>query len=144
MSPDKHLFSGAVTGTVLLLTTSDEQLSIGALLGNVVCDTDHIIEYTKFCIDNKRRPSFHEFMSGEYFAEKKKICLIFHGWEYLLLLILIAKAGKNHGVMGFTLGYAIHLILDTLGNDCTAKGYSIIYRKKAEWDIDRICIKAKK
>ena len=78
---------------------------------------------------------------GEYFAEKKKICLIFHGWEYLLLLILIAKAGKNHGVIGFTLGYAIHLILDTLGNDCTIKGYSIIYRKKVDWDIKKICVR---
>lgn len=141
MSPDKHLFSGTVTGTALLAATGDKELAAGCFFGTFICDIDHLLEYAKFCIDSKRKPTYHEFISGSYFAEKKKICLIFHGWEYLVLLILISKLSKNHCATGLTLGYAIHLVLDTLGNDCTAKGYSIIYRKKLKWDIRKICVK---
>ena len=141
MSPDKHLFSGAVTGTALLAATDDKRMAAGCFLGNFLCDIDHLIEYAKFCAVKKRMPSFGEFMSGNYFAEKKKIVLIFHGWEYLILLVLLSRISRKRGLIGFTLGYAIHLILDTLGNDCTVKGYSIIYRKSVGWDIKKICVK---
>lgn len=52
----------------------------------------------------------------------------FHAYEYLALLIIAAIYSSNPVIVGAALGYALHLILDTIGNDCTFAGYCISYR----------------
>ena len=141
MSPDKHIISGIILGAGTYVVTRDIVLSGTSCLAAFICDVDHMIEYGAYCIQYKVKPSIKEFFSGEYFEKKNKICIIFHAYEYLLALIIAAICTKNHVVIGMALGYALHMFLDTIGNDCTFTGYCISYRIKVHFQLDKICVK---
>lgn len=101
-----------------------------------MCDIDHAIEYGVYCVRAKVKTTFKEFSSGEYFEKKDTICVIFHAYEYLAALIT-----RNLVITGIAMGYALHLLLDTIGNDCTFIGYCIMYRIKVRFKLEKICVK---
>lgn len=144
MSPDKHIISGIILGTGAYLITKDITLAGASCLSAFICDMDHVIEYGAYCIIHKVRPTIREFFSGEYFEKKGKICIIFHAYEYLALLIIAAIYSSDPVIVGAALGYALHLILDTIGNDCTFAGYCISYRISVGFKLDNICVKNRK
>ena len=141
MTPDKHIVSGIILGAGAYVITKNLPLSGAACLSAFMCDIDHALEYGAYCARNKVRPSLKEFFSGNYFAIKNKICIIFHAYEYLAALIIAALIIKNPVLSGIALGYALHLVLDTLGNDCTFIGYCITYRIIVKFQLDKICVK---
>lgn len=141
MSPDKHIISGIILGTGTYLITKNITLAGASCLSAFMCDIDHVIEYGAYCIRYKVRPTIKEFFSGEYFEKKGRICIIFHAYEYLALLIISAIYSWNSVLVGTALGYALHLILDTIGNDCTFAGYCISYRINVGFKLDKICVK---
>ena len=143
MSPDKHITSGIILGAGAYLLTKDITLAEAAALSAFVCDFDHALEYGAYCFEYKKAPTLREFSSGRYFETKGRIVLVFHAYEYLILFTLAALITHNSIAKGTALGYALHLILDTIGNDCTFVGYWIIYRALVKFKIHRICGKGK-
>lgn len=77
---------------------------------------------------------------------KETIGVIFHGYEYILMFLLISilssyTASINTFIwLGILIGYIEHMILDLIGNDCSIKGYSLIYRILVHFDINCICV----
>lgn len=145
MSPQKHLASALVLGGVIFTCTKDPAAAAAGGIAAVASDTDHVLEYIYDCVKRSRMPSFREFMSGSYFSEKGTIYIIFHGWEYALLLLAAAMLCYNRKYAAFPtlgsafLGYVMHLIFDTVVNDCTFRGYWLCYRIKVRFVLDRIC-----
>ena len=144
MSPDKHIISGMILGAGTYLMTKNITLAGASCVSAFICDIDHVIEYGAYCIRRKMSPTIKEFFSGEYFEKKGTICIIFHAYEYLALLIIVAICSCNSVIVGASLGYALHLILDTIGNDCTFTGYCITYRINVGFQLDKICVKNRK
>ena len=141
MSPDKHIVSGMILGAGAYAITKNITFSGAACMSAFMCDIDHMLEYGVYCARYKVKPDIKEFFSGNYFAIKNKICIIFHAYEYLAALIIAALIIKNPVLSGIALGYALHLVLDTLGNDCTFIGYCITYRIIVKFQLDKICVK---
>lgn len=145
MRPIVHIVSGAVMGGVIWAATGNADAALCCGLGNVISDTDHLLEYGIYCMKRKTSPELQEFMSGEYFSAKGTLMVIFHGYEHLLLLTLISiflncqNRPSAWCLAAFTLGYGIHMLLDLIGNDCGIKGYSILYRIAVRFDERRIC-----
>ena len=69
------------------------------------------------------------FFKGEYFARTNRAFVLFHVWEWLLMLILLAYQSKKWKSIkvGLILGIAPHLILDSI-NVGNILFYSIVYR----------------
>jgi len=145
MRPIAHIVSGAVMGGAIWVATKNVDAAIWGGLGNVISDTDHLLEYGVYCLKRRAWPRLREFMSGEYFSAKGTLMVIFHGHEHLLGLVLISvflkRQGKHHALncIAFTIGYGMHMLLDLIGNDCGMKGYSILYRAAVRFDERIIC-----
>lgn len=145
MSPGKHAVSGIVLGTCFLAASGQAGVAATAAAASVLCDLDHILEYGVYCMKNKEKPDIRQFFSGRYFEKKGTICVVFHAYEYLLALFLFLLAAIKDNwnakwyLAAVTAGYALHLGLDTIGNDCTFKGYCIGYRARHAWHLQEIC-----
>lgn len=145
MRPIAHVVSGAVMGGIAWAVTGNMKAALWCGLGNVISDTDHLLEYGVYCLKRRARPRVQKFMSGEYFAEKGTLMVVFHGHEHLLALVFICICLAWQGSPGtlsciaFTIGYGMHMLLDLIGNDCGLKGYSILYRAFVKFDEHRIC-----
>ena len=143
MTPDKHIVSGIILGAGAYAITGNMTLSAASFLSAFMCDIDHAIEYGMYCARTKVKPTLKEFSSGEYFAKKDTICVIFHAYEYLAALIIAAIITRHPAAVGIAMGYALHLVLDTIGNDCTFIGYCITYRIKVKFSLSKVCVKNK-
>ena len=145
MKPIAHILSGVIMGGAIWAATKNTDAAIHCGLGNVISDTDHLLEYGAYCLKCKVKPNLREFMSGEYFSAKGTLMVIFHGHEHLLVLMFISifLKWKEHpstqSGIAFTIGYGMHMLLDLIGNDCGIKGYSILYRAAVKFDERRIC-----
>lgn len=145
MSPGKHLLSGIVLGTSFYVRFKRVGTAVAAATAAVLCDFDHVLEYGVYCMKNDTKPNAGQFFSGSYFEKKGTIFILFHAYEYLLFLFLLLlfaakRAWKIKGYIGAIFaGYALHLALDTIGNDCTFKGYFIGYRARQRWALKKIC-----
>lgn len=145
MSPKVHVPCGIVSGILTFFVTRSLSFSICCCCANFIFDCDHIIEYSFYCVKNKIKPSISDFFSGEYFSKKGTLRVIFHGYEYVLLMYFLFRVIGllNHSVnmliLGILIGYSEHLILDLLGNNCSFRGYSLIYRLSVKFKIDLIC-----
>ncbi|MCR4590112.1 MAG: hypothetical protein K5668_04775 [Lachnospiraceae bacterium] len=121
--------------------------SAACVLGAVLCDTDHIIEYGEYCRKYKAKPDFKEWNSGEYFSKKGTVKVFFHSWEICILswilltgLIIRPKGDRLRSFgrlfrifKGLTIGYTSHMVLDQIGNGMNAKCYFLLYRWLHGW-----------
>lgn len=150
MSPKIHISCGMVSGAIAYAITKLVPFSLSCGFANFLFDVDHCLEYTMFCIKNKKLPSLYEFFSGAYFQGKDTICVIFHGYEYILLFFLMTTLSfaVDSSIrwiwLGIMIGYTEHMILDLIGNDCSIKGYSLVYRIFVRFNLNKICTKHKK
>lgn len=149
MKPTVHLISGIVMGSAVLAFTGKPDAAILCTAGNVISDTDHLLEYAAYCIKYQTKPCLREFMSGEYFAVKGTLDVVFHAHEYAAILAVVSalawkkNVGTARNITAFAAGYGMHMLLDLIGNDCTWKGYSILYRRSVRFDEGVICGKKK-
>lgn len=150
MSPKFHISCGIVSSLTIYIITKSFPCSFACFLANFLFDIDHCLEYTVFCIKNKEKPTLKRFFSGAYFAEKNTLCVIFHGYEYFLIFMVITFLSFFAGFSatwiwtGILIGYSEHIIFDLIGNDCSIIGYSLIYRAFVHFDINKICTRNKK
>lgn len=145
MRPIAHMASGAAMGGIVWAVTGNLEAALWCGLGNVLSDTDHLLEYGLYCLKRRVHPCLREFLSEEYFSSKGTLMVLFHGHEHLLALAVICLClwrCKNPAALcltAFTTGYGMHMLLDLLGNDCGLKGYSILYRAAVKFDEREIC-----
>lgn len=154
MRPEKHLFYSGMLSTATYWLTRNKILSASCLLAGVLVDIDHLIEYGIYC-DGKW--DMNEFASGSYFDKKQTVKIIFHSWEAALILGIVSlywcclrrNMKKSSSILcGITIGYFLHLILDSYGNNLNKWGYFLLFRKKHQWrqgklldyDTKKVCL----
>lgn len=108
---------------------------IFGILGGFLIDLDHVIEY--FLVFGIRFNLLYFFESRQFLISDK-IRLVFHAWEYVPVLLLLAyflRKWKNVKVALITLAFAgaIHLVSDIFINGYYFRYYSIIYRYRQEF-----------
>lgn len=104
---------------------------IGAFLGGFLIDADHLLDhYLAFGLRNFK---LRDFLSGKAFEKSQKVYVVFHGWEYPLILsfltyLFIENKTAAALCISFAVSLLFHLVIDTLTNQVTPLGYSFLYR----------------
>lgn len=135
-----HFISGIIAGLIVWRVWKNFYLSsFFSIIGAVLIDLDHFIDYFIAFGWNFR---FEYFIRGYQFLENGKIYVIFHGWEYVVLLIVLVAILKNRAVkaaiLALALGLFFHVGADVLLNDIPIRSYSIIYRVKNNFNIQKL------
>jgi len=112
---------------------------LSAVLGGVLIDLDHLAEYFWLLGFNFK---LDDFVLGIQYTSNNKFYLLFHGWEYVMIIVFLAAIIKNHTVksacLALALGMFFHLSIDVMVNHIPAKSYSIIYRVKNDFVLERL------
>ena len=129
-----HFFSSILSGGITLLLFyrfKVSKISIlvvfsSALIGGFFIDLDHLIDYIATY-------GFHFnlncFLHGCQYLATKHVYIIFHGWELIVVLAVIA---------GLLLtGLLAHLIIDSITNEIALFGYSFFYRLFNNFELEK-------
>lgn len=137
-----HVLTALIAGYIVWRFWRMSTLSfISAFFGAVLIDLDHVIDY--FFAFGLSFDLF-SFVQGNQFAKNDKIYVLFHGWEYVILLAIVAWLIKRNiklkvTIVALTLGAFFHLLIDTSINDgMTLRGYSVIYRSANKYEMEKI------
>ncbi|KKQ74312.1 MAG: hypothetical protein US96_C0035G0016 [Candidatus Woesebacteria bacterium GW2011_GWB1_38_5b] len=123
-----ELLHGVIAIPFVLIVWRNTKSLIKILLLFVVAysiDLDHLLDYFLYAGSNF---DLGFFLSSEYFAASHHAYVIFHGWEWLLILGLLSYRERWRGF--FTVlffGLASHLVLDAI-NVGNFAFYSFLYR----------------
>ncbi len=115
---------------------------IGGIIGAVLIDLDHLIDYFLAFGWQWRLPYF---LKGYQFLKSDKIYILFHGWEYVILLTVSAwfVIGMNSdfgiGLFSLCLGMIFHLAIDMYVNQGVSfKTYLFLYRLRYGFGIEKL------
>jgi hypothetical protein len=133
-----HLSLALIVGIVVwLIWRRPIESFVAALCGGFFVDLDHLIDYF-IVFGMSLRLDY--FFSGYQFLKSDKIIILFHGWEYAIILgvsMLFLKSKKAKSIaLGLFLGLFIHLASDSFLNELPARSYSVLYRIKKEFSIE--------
>jgi hypothetical protein len=139
MKPKYHVAVSVLISGILFSVFKSWALTIASLFSGIFIDLDHVIDYVinyGFHLDINK--FFHFFYGEEY----EKLTLLFHSWEWLIILLLASwLTGWNHWIIGVCIGFAQHMIIDKLYNISTIGSYSFICRWKNRFDTSVILLK---
>lgn len=136
-----HFSVALLTGYICGRIFKDVYLGILAgLIGGFFIDLDHVLEY--FLVFGANF-NLQYFLESRQFLVSDKIRLLFHAWEYVPLLFLLAWAFIKHKktkIFLITLAFAgfTHLISDVLINNYHPRHYSLIYRYQKDFQAEKI------
>lgn len=107
-----------------------------SIIAGLLIDVDHLFDYII-----AYGPSFYysRFMTGRMFLTSGKAILLFHGYEYALILLIAARIVKNKKLKFFlavvTASYFFHLVTDIVLFGVPVQEYSILYRYLTDFHI---------
>ena len=126
MKPTAHLAASAVASTSLYFFTKSMPIAGASLIAGFLVDIDHLIDYFR---EYGFRTDIREFLRIFYETRFRKLYLVFHSWELIFTLLLLAwLSGRNEVLFGLSAGVLQHLILDQFANGVTPWGYFFTYR----------------
>lgn len=89
-------------------------------------DVDHLLDY--FLFYKKLSFNLIDFLSVKYFEIKQTGYLLFHAWEYVLIMLMFYFFTKNKFLLIFSLAIGSHLLWDSLSNGLGFDFYFIFVR----------------
>lgn len=126
MKPSVHLTASAVVSASMFVATKSPVIAGVSFLCGFLLDIDHFIDYFReYGFRINHRAFLYVFNETRF----EQLWLVFHAWEWVFLLLLLAVAsGWNDITLGLLIGVCHHMVLDQVGNGATAGGYFITYR----------------
>ena len=130
-----HIFFSALSGFIawkILRVGNKKSLFLSiffALLSGVFIDLDHFIDHF---LSFGFHFNYNYFITGEYFIRTGKTYIVFHGFEYVIILGIISNLlqdkKKKMILIALTLAMFFHLIVDIHLFSIPIKNYFILYR----------------
>ncbi|MBD3420905.1 MAG: hypothetical protein GF398_12365 [Chitinivibrionales bacterium] len=126
MKPSAHVaVSTVVSGSAFLITNSIP-LTVTSWLAGIFIDLDHVVDYLR---EYGFRLSPSHFLETFYHTRYKRVWLLFHGWEVMILLAAISYfTAWDPFTTGILIGCTHHLICDQFTNHASLPTYSLIWR----------------
>lgn len=114
---------------------------ITAIIFGFLIDVDHLFDYFAFFNFQFNLSSF--FATQTYFVPSGKIYVLFHAWEWLILLWLIFwQIGKRFKIKSLQWvvsgAYFFHLVWDCISTQTLPLVYLITYRLLNDFEISKI------
>ncbi len=107
-----------------------------ALAGGFLVDFDHFIDYY---LAFGFAWNLDYFRNGYPFLKSGRILVLFHAWEYVVILVFLVFLFKSKIAktifLSLALGLFFHLATDVVVDEVPAKSYSIVYRINRHFDI---------
>ncbi len=113
---------------------------VAGFIGGFLIDFDHVLEYL---ITFGPQFSLQYFLEGRQFLITDQIHLWFHAWEYIIVLIILARIFRTKQILAaflITLAFAsgIHLLTDSIINNYPLKYYSLSYRQELGFSAQKL------
>lgn len=125
----KHMSVTSIIAIFLWYKYRNLKLIIIAYLAGVLVDVDHLFDYFVWA---GWRFDFSEFFDPSiYVRATNKAFVLLHGWEYLMILWLIAQRLKRKvaGIhLALILPYLCHLLIDQSPFTRAPLAYFFVYR----------------
>lgn len=132
-----HFSLSLIVGTLVGYFAHNWWAVPAALVSGFLIDGDHFIDY--FIHNRLEYFDINEFKSGEYFDKFGKVYVFAHGFEYAVILIVLAIFIPKFAWLFYSLGISnlLHLLYDTIYNKPIWPTYFISFRiaKKFEHKI---------
>jgi len=143
MKPVSHIIISFSLGAAVWFFAKSLYAAMVCFLSGFLLDIDHIIEYIvhygwKDFTFKKCYQACEQVFKKEGEYQFKKLHLIFHSAEIALLFWLITSYTKNIYLFAGVLGYSVHLILDSIGNQLYPYSYFIVWRAINRFSPDRL------
>jgi hypothetical protein len=149
MKAKHHFFSSLAAGGALYYVTGSGAALAGSMLGGFFIDGDHFID--QMWSIYRRAPYLEgeavinkpHTLAGRYLRRRKlvRLPLIFHSYELLAALVILAASLRTDFLIGLVAGYALHLSLDLARHHREFRSpffYLLLYRMAQGFRRDRL------
>lgn len=135
-----HIFFGFLAGLIVwLIWRKPRAAFFSGFVGGFLIDLDHFIDYY---LAFGLKWNWQYFKWGYEFLKSGKIYVLFHAWEYVIILVLLLFLFKNRHartiILALALGIFFHLVTDVVLDDMPVRSYSLNYRIKNDFAISKI------
>lgn len=135
-----HLMLAILAGFIVFRIWKKPVVSfLASLAGGVGVDFDHFIDYY-LAFGKKWNMAY--FQNGYQFLKSDKLYILFHGWEYVIILILAVFIMKNRVIrsifLALALGLFFHLCADVVIDGLPVSSYSVINRARNNFSLEQI------
>jgi membrane-bound metal-dependent hydrolase YbcI (DUF457 family) len=132
MKLEHHITLSTIISGILYAHFKSWELSLSSLIAGIFIDVDHAIDYF---MEHGLRIHLSEVFNFFYEEKHRKITLLFHGWEWLVVLGIFTKLTDfNPWVTGALIGYGHHIVSDYFYSKASVLTYSLIWRWKNKFD----------
>ena len=132
MKPISHVIASGVTTVVFKALINSWPGAIACFLAGILIDVDHFIDYyqrkSKMCYS---LAELENFCSND---RNGKIYLVFHAYEWLVILWGISFFYPHPIFVGIVFGMSVHMVLDQIYNDIYPYAYFWVFRAKYGFD----------
>jgi hypothetical protein len=137
----EHLPLALVNGWVFYVNEPNIWFLIVALAFGWLVDIDHFFDYFYWLKNSHTKFSLNAFLKGKYFNKCRKVYLIFHAWEWVILLLVSSFILEERSTVLLCAGLGLfaHLIQDQITNKPSYIGYSILFRIFSSFSLDAFC-----
>ena len=126
-----HIIASIIFSTLFFWVFKSWKITAVCLLSGVLIDIDHVFDYF---LEHKKRFRVKEFFDLHNNAKMLFFMVIFHSWELLALLGICAFLMKwDPWVVGVTIGFTQHIILDQIFNKPNKWLYFFLWRLKNDF-----------
>ncbi len=137
-----HSAFSVTISAILYMIFKSWGLAIACFLSGIFIDLDHFIDYLR---ENGWPIKLKKFFQVCYKCQFDRIILLWHGWEWIVLLGIAAwLTDWNPWMTGALIGLSQHIVLDAFSNSSNLQTYSLIWRWKKNFDFDTIFSKMKR
>jgi hypothetical protein len=140
LKPTAHVAASAIVSASLYCFSKSPLIAGVSFLCGFLIDIDHIFDYIR---EYGLRANVKEFFRIFHETRFRKLFLIFHAWEWVPCLFVLAGNLEWNGlILGIGIGMFQHLLLDQIDNGFTAGGYFIVYRTIKRFSMEDIVLEA--
>ncbi|MBT6046711.1 MAG: hypothetical protein HON76_09865 [Candidatus Scalindua sp.] len=136
MKLKSHVFASIVFSTLFFMVFRSWKISVSSFLSGVLIDIDHIMDYYREYGINLRIKQFFKVCHNQKLS---RTWLIFHSWELLAILSICASLMSwDPWIVGLTIGFAQHIVLDQIFNKTNRLTYFFFWRMKNRFNLKKI------
>lgn len=135
MKLKNHFILSLFISSLLYSITRSFSITIASFISGIFIDCDHILDYWReYGLSLNIRHFFESYKTCEF----RKLLLIFHAWEWVILWGIVAWFNNWHFVTtGVFIGVLHHLIADQITNPSKIFGYFFFWRMFTSFECDR-------
>lgn len=136
-----HIAASTAVSGLMFLFFKSWGLTVASFIAGIFIDLDHILDVMR---EHGRTVTVKDFFRICNTAQFDRIYLICHGWEWLLMGSVMAwYSNWNPWIVGATIGFTHHMVLDSIFNSTDFKSYSLLWRWRNDFNFDRCFVKLK-